>query len=167
MDRMWAPWRKKYLLRAAREEEGCIFCNRLSCETSMDPENYIIHRGEFCFIILNKFPYNNCHLMIVPNRHLDRFEALTTEELAEMMHVLQLTIKALNNLVNPEGYNAGFNLGKVAGAGIHEHIHLHLVPRWNGDTNFMPVLGGSKIISESLEDSHRLIRQAFLEQLDL
>jgi len=166
MEKMWAPWRKKYLMSLAKEEEGCIFCNMPAMGESHDPENHIIHRGESNFIILNLYPYNNNHLMIVPYRHLANFEDLTTDETAEMCDLLQILLRTFKKMLNPDGFNAGLNLGRTAGAGIHEHLHLHLVPRWSGDTNFMPVLAGTKVISESLDESYRHLKKAFDQEIN-
>ena len=157
MDKLWAPWRMEYI-KNSDKEDGCIFCNRLNADE--DKQNLILYRGKSCFIIMNKYPYNNGHLMIVPNRHVGNFLELTDKEHLELDHLLKLSIKALQIAMQPQGFNVGMNLGRVAGAGIDDHLHYHIVPRWNGDTNFMPVIGENKVISESLAQSYEKIRQA-------
>lgn len=122
-------------------------------ETS-DDENLIVLRGKFCFVVLNKFPYNSGHLMVVPYRHTSRFAKLSSEEHGEIMMVTGKCIKALERTSKPQGFNFGANLGRTAGAGIDKHIHFHLVPRWDGDTNFMPVIGDVKIVSEEIQNLH-------------
>ncbi len=128
-----------------------------------DENNLIVDKGDLTFTVLNLFPYNNGHLMIVPYRHTDDFITFSMEENYEIMTQLQLAASALKKIYNPEGFNVGANLGKVSGAGIHEHIHFHIVPRWNGDTNFMPVLGDVKVISQDLIVTKKKLLQAFSE----
>jgi ATP adenylyltransferase len=153
MKRIWAPWRMKYISgQSQKEEPGCIFC--LKPKQKKDQSNYLLHRGKRSFVMMNLFPYTNGHLMIAPYRHVGDFTKLTEGELLEMMKLSQLCQKAMEKTMRPEGFNLGFNLGRTAGAGIADHIHLHLVPRWNGDTNFMPVLSGVKIISEGLDETY-------------
>lgn len=162
MKKMWAPWRMKYITGAAdKNPKGCIFCKKPKGKA--DRENYILHRGKGAFVIMNIFPYNNGHLMIAPYRHVGDFTALNAEELLEIMQLAQACQKAMSSVMKPQGYNLGFNLGLVAGAGIEDHIHLHLVPRWNGDTNFMPVLANTKVVSEALEDSFKKLKKALDE----
>ncbi|NCO43001.1 MAG: HIT domain-containing protein [Armatimonadetes bacterium] len=148
---LWAPWRLAYVLSA--KEGGCILCAK-AAQTD-DEANLILARGRFCFAILNLFPYNNGHLMIVPFRHVDKLAELTPDEMLEMMCFAQAAEGVLRAAMSPEGLNIGMNLGKVAGAGIDDHLHLHLVPRWNGDTNFMPVLTDTNVISQSLAETYR------------
>ena len=143
---VWAPWRMKYI-REARED-GCIFRNRI--ERNDDRNDLILYRGNHGFIIMNLYPYNNGHLMVAPNRHLGDITELTGDESAELFSHVQLSVKMLKNTMNPDGFNIGVNMGKVAGAGVADHIHVHIVPRWTGDTNFMPVVGEVKIISEHI-----------------
>ncbi len=157
MDKMWAPWRMEYILNSDREE-GCVFCNRINRKD--DKNDLILWRGERAFIIMNKYPYNNGHLMVVPNRHVGEFHLLTAEEHSEMSGLLDLSMEALKVSMEPQGFNIGMNLGRVAGAGIESHLHYHIVPRWNGDTNFMPIVGNTKVISESLERSYEKIAEA-------
>lgn len=158
--RLWAPWRMKYIQAAAwGEDEECFLCVN---PTMVDNEkNLLLHRGRYCFVIMNLYPYNNGHIMVAPYRHIGDFMDLTSEEMTETMELTRLSIEALSATMHPHGYNIGLNLGRVAGAGIEEHLHLHIVPRWDGDTNFMPVLAETKVVSESLHESWRRLRQAF------
>ena len=151
MEKMWAPWRLQYIKIAEKiNEEGCIFCDFPAEELENDRKNLILHRGKTGFIIMNKYPYNNAHLMVVPYQHTDSMETLNSEERLELMDLLQRAVDALHGSCCPHGFNIGMNLGRVAGAGIDEHLHYHIVPRWNGDTNFMPTIGGTKVISAGL-----------------
>jgi ATP adenylyltransferase len=149
MDKLWSPWRSKYIESIHIKDGGCVFCT-MSEDTVENPKSLIIHKGITTFTVLNLFPYNNGHMMVVPYKHTSDLEALSKSENIEIMDKLQLALKALKLVYNPEGFNIGANLGKVSGAGIDEHIHFHIVPRWNGDTNFMPVLGEVKVISQDL-----------------
>lgn len=145
---IWAPWRKGYVIRPDKDD-SCVFCRAL--ESGRDRENLVLARREFNFVILNRFPYNNGHLMIVPNRHVADLSELGEKEAAEMMALSIEARKALGELMRPAGFNLGINIGAAAGAGIAAHLHLHLVPRWPGDTNFMPVTGAVKAIPDSLD----------------
>jgi ATP adenylyltransferase len=156
MQQMWTPWRMAYIRRAKRP--GCIFCEML--EVADDRANLILHRGELAFLVLNKYPYNNGHLMAVPYRHLDMLEALTPEEGLGMMAMVTLGIRALRRSANPHGFNVGVNIGKVAGAGVLDHIHTHIVPRWEGDANFMPVLGDVRLIPQDLGETYDELKAA-------
>ena len=151
--KLWAPWRMKYIEKIdPSEDDGCIFCDKPGEDD--DRECYIVHRAKTCFVIMNIYPYNNGHLMVVPYRHLSEFGDLTPEERLEMMDIMDLVIQAVKSIMRPDGFNIGMNLGRTAGAGIDDHIHMHIVPRWNGDTNFMPVIGKTKVICESLNDTY-------------
>jgi len=143
---IWAPWRIDYILK--EKSEGCIFCQKI--KENKDKENYILERGDKSFSILNLYPYNNGHLMIVPYRHVADFEHLDEKELADIMALVSRSTKALKNAIDPDGFNIGANIGRVAGAGIADHIHIHIVPRWVADTNFMPVLADTNVIPEGL-----------------
>jgi ATP adenylyltransferase len=159
MKRIWAPWRMAYITgEAQKKTRGCIFC--IKPKRQRDGEELIVHRGKPAFVMLNLFPYTNGHLMIAPYRHVGAFPKLRDAEMLEMMRLAAMCQGALNRAMRPDGYNLGFNLGRTAGAGIAGHLHLHLVPRWNGDTNFMPVLGGDKVISEALEQTYGKITSA-------
>lgn len=162
MDRIWAPWRSKYILHAD-QEDGCILCNRIKRDA--DEEYYILYRGEKTFIIMNIFPYNNGHLMVAPYKHTGRLEDLDAEEGKEIIVCTSLSIQALKRAFKPDGFNIGMNIGSVAGAGIADHVHMHIVPRWSGDTNFMPVLADTKILSVSLDETYRLLKRHIEEIL--
>ena len=153
-DRLWSPWRMEYIRAAGAEDaEGCIFCD-LPAEDD-DERNLILVRGEQAFVILNRFPYNAGHLMVAPFRHVADYEALTEGELLEGERLIQRSIVALREEMGPHGFNLGVNLGRVAGAGILDHLHWHVVPRWGGDTNFMPVVGKTKVLPELLEETRQ------------
>ena len=151
MDKLWSPWRSQYIdsFMDKHKKKGCIFCELCKYEVD-DADNLLIDKGELTFTMLNLYPYNNGHLMVVPYEHKSDFQLLTDDENAEVMEKLQLAVKALKMTMNPEGFNLGANFGKASGAGIDDHIHFHVVPRWNGDTNFMPALGEVKVISQDL-----------------
>jgi ATP adenylyltransferase len=158
--RIWAPWRLEYVKDASKDiESECIFCVKPGEED--DTANLIVHRGKRCFVILNKFPYTNGHLMVAPYEHVDGLQDLDDETVAEMMSLAQRGMAALESSYAPHGYNVGFNQGRVAGAGVEHHIHMHVVPRWGGDTNFMPVLGDTRVMNQTLEDSYETLRGAF------
>ena len=149
MDKLWAPWRVKYItLLRDGSKKTCIFC-RMRKEKK-DKENYILVRTKYSFSVLNIYPYNNGHLLIVPLRHVNDLVKLTTEEREDLMALLSSMKILVDKILKPGGYNIGINLGKIAGAGFPGHLHIHLVPRWRGDVNFMPVVGNTKVISQSL-----------------
>jgi ATP adenylyltransferase len=157
--RIWAPWRLPYVKDAAKDEENeCIFCANPAQED--DEANLIVHRGELCFVMLNLFPYTNGHLMVAPFEHIATLQGLPSETVAEMMALGQRAMAALEGIYQPHGFNVGFNQGRVAGAGYEHHIHMHVVPRWGGDTNFMPVLADTRVMAQSLEDSYEALRSA-------
>ncbi|MFC1650216.1 HIT domain-containing protein, partial [Candidatus Latescibacterota bacterium] len=144
-DKLWAPWRMKYIEEIdADDSDGCIFCDKP--QEKEDKENLILHRGKKCFVILNKFPYNNGHILIVPYHHTSEISDLDQDTMLELMETVNLVVEAIKSIMRPDGFNVGMNLGRSAGAGIAEHVHMHVVPRWIGDTNFMPVIGGTKVI---------------------
>jgi ATP adenylyltransferase len=158
--RIWAPWRLPYVKDASKDtDEGCIFCTAPAADD--DRANLIVHRGERCFVILNKFPYTNGHLMVAPYAHLPTLPQLDTETVAEMMALAQRSMVVLDEAYGPQGYNAGLNQGRIAGAGFEGHIHLHVVPRWAGDTNYMPVIGDTRVMPQSLEDSYAALEGNF------
>lgn len=156
MQQMWTPWRMAYIRREKRP--GCIFCEMLEAED--DRTQLILHRGEFSFLVLNKYPYNNGHLMSVPYRHVDTLEALGAAESAEVLALAALGVRALRRSANPHGFNLGINIGKVAGAGVLDHLHLHVVPRWEGDSNFMPVLADVRLIPQGLAETYDELKAA-------
>jgi len=153
LDKLWAPWRIKYVSKV--KVKGCIFCSAFKKKN--DKKNFVVYRSKQSFAILNTFPYNNGHVMIVPNRHVAGLDGLTEREIVDMYKVLKIMIARLRKVIKPAGFNVGINLGRVSGAGIDKHLHMHLVPRWFGDTNFMPVITGTKIISQSLEELYKKI----------
>jgi len=156
---LWAPWRIEYI--RSPKHDGCIFCD--FPKENRDKERLILHRGKYSFVIMNNYPYNPGHVMIAPYRHVGKWEDLTDDELLEIMKLSQLMIKALKRAMNPDGFNLGVNLGRVAGAGIDDHVHLHIVPRWNGDTNFMPVIADTKVIPESLKEAYDELKRVIDE----
>jgi ATP adenylyltransferase len=157
--RIWAPWRLAYVKDASKDnEEECIFCAKPQADD--DVANLIVHRGERAFVILNLFPYTNGHLMVAPYDHVARLQELPAETLAEMMALAQRGMSRLEDVYDPHGYNVGFNQGRVAGAGVEHHIHMHVVPRWGGDTNFMPVIADTKVMPQTLEQSYEALKGA-------
>ena len=158
--RIWAPWRLAYVKDASKNsEQECIFCAKPREDD--DEANLIVHRGERCFVILNLFPYTNGHLMVAPFEHTAALADLDAATVAEMMSLTQQAMRRLEQAYAPHGYNVGFNQGRVAGAGVEHHIHMHVVPRWGGDTNFMPVLGDTRVMPQTLEDSYAALRGGF------
>ena len=158
--RIWAPWRLEYVKGAGKDsDDDCIFC--VKSEADDDEANLIVHRGEHCFVILNKFPYTNGHLMIAPYDHLASIADLDPETLAEMMALSQHAVGVLDEKYEPHGYNVGFNQGRVAGAGVEHHIHMHVVPRWGGDTNFMPVLADTRVMPQTPDQTYELLKGTF------
>ena len=154
MDKLWAPWRIKYI--QAKKSKGCIFCRKP--RQKKDALNYIITRKRYCFSLLNIFPYNNGHMMVAPYRHVADFEKLRPEEKMDILELISESIAKLKKVLKPQGINVGINLGKAAGAGIAKHLHVHIVPRWDADTNFMPVISQTKVISQSLDDLYSILR---------
>lgn len=160
MDQLWAPWRLAYVAKEAPPKEGdeCFICRGLA--ESNDRGNLILQRTQLSAVILNKFPYNNGHLLVAPKAHKGRLDELTAEESLDLHNGLKRMIRLLEQTMRPEGFNVGLNLGKVAGAGLPGHLHWHIVPRWNGDTNFMPVFGDVRVISQSLDALYDLLSAA-------
>jgi ATP adenylyltransferase len=157
MDRLWAPWRLSYVTAAPAPATECIFCD---AQTGRQAD-LVLFRGQHCFVILNLYPYNNGHLMVVPNRHLCALEALRADEQVEMMTLARVSEMALNEAYRPHGINVGINLGKAAGAGIENHLHMHFVPRWSGDTNFMTAVGETRVLPEDLAASVSRLKPIF------
>ena len=154
---LWAPWRLEYI-QAADEQEGCVFC--LAAEGD-DEEKLVVHRGRRAFALLNKFPYSSGHLLVAPRRHGVGFGDLDDAEVVEIHRLAADGIAALGEAMHPDGFNLGWNLGRVAGAGIVDHAHLHVVPRWSGDTNFMPVLADVKVLPEHLAETRAKLAAAW------
>jgi len=157
LDHLWSPWRLAYITGGA-STGGCVFCAAL---TDPDAGRLIVHRGPTCFVILNLFPYNNGHLMVIPNRHIATLASATDAELCEMMALTRNAELALTEAYAPHGINMGINLGKPAGAGILDHVHMHVVPRWHGDTNFMTVVGQTRVLPEELPATAEKLRPIF------
>src|SRR3954453_7898888 len=156
-ERLWAPWRLEYI-RGPKADE-CIFCRAIKSD---DDEQYgVVHRAERCFVILNTYPYNNGHVMVAPYAHEPSIERLDDQTMLEMMQLSKRSMAAVREVYKPEGFNLGVNQGNVAGAGIEEHVHLHVVPRWGGDTISMPVIGDTDVLPQSLADSWRELKEAF------
>ena len=156
LDRLWTPWRLAYV--SGGESAGCVFCAALK---DADAAPLVVFRGTTCFVILNLFPYNNGHLMVVPNRHIASLAETTADERSELMELTRVAEAALGEAYQPHGLNMGINLGKPAGAGVLGHLHMHVVPRWNGDTNFMTVVGQTRVLPEELPDTAAKLRPLF------
>ena len=160
MDHLWSPWRMAYLRNTdagSSGPTGCIFCDKPA--EDRDAENLIVHRGQTAFVILNRYPYNNGHMLIVPYQHVPTLEALDSATLGELMGLTNAATATLRRMYNPQAFNLGANIGAPAGAGIAEHVHLHVVPRWAGDTNFMTAVSDVRVIPEDLRDTYALARQ--------
>jgi ATP adenylyltransferase len=155
--RLWAPWRLEYIQGPKPDE--CIFCAALASDD--DAASYVLHRGEHCFAMLNAYPYTSGHVMVAPNEHVDSLEALGPEALLELMTLTQRSLAAIREAYGPDGFNLGVNQGKVAGAGVEDHVHLHVVPRWEGDTNYMAVVGDVRVLPQSLADSYAALSPLF------
>ena len=155
-ERIWAPWRLQYI--KGEKSDECIFCTKPALE---DESALIVHRGDRCFVMLNAFPYTSGHVMVAPYEHIADLAALDEQTAGELIALTQESIKAIRGAYGPEGFNVGANLGTVAGAGVADHVHMHVVPRWEGDTNFMSVIGEVRVLPESLEDTQRNLKEAF------
>lgn len=153
MDKLWAPWRSKYIY--LRKAKKCIFCGN---RTGAGRKRYIIDRSGYSFAMLNLYPYNNGHVMVAPYRHVKSMELLTDKELFDLVRIMNKVKRAIDKRLKPHGYNIGLNIGRIAGAGFAGHIHIHIVPRWTGDSNFMPVAANTKVISESLDAMYKLLK---------
>ncbi|MDX6215434.1 MAG: adenylyltransferase [Frankiales bacterium] len=158
-ERLWTPHRMAYI-RGEAKSDDCPFC---VIPTMPDADGLIVHRGSAAYAVLNLFPYNSGHLMLVPYRHISGYEELTLEETADIADLTQHAIRAVRHAAGAHGFNVGMNLGTVAGAGIAAHLHQHLVPRWGGDTNFMPVVGHTKVLPQLLPETRELLAKAWLE----
>lgn len=160
MDRVWAPWRMEYITASMKSDNRCFLC----VDKTDDQEALVVGRNGRAFIIMNRFPYTNGHVMVVPVRHTGSFEELTEEETLDMMGLVKIMVSILKKEFNVDGLNIGMNVGRAAGAGLEEHCHIHIVPRWFGDTNFMPIFGETRVISEHLHASYERLKRRFLEQ---
>jgi ATP adenylyltransferase len=161
MKHIWSPWRMEYIENHGKEM-GCVFCKALSMQDG--PENLIVYRGEHAFVILNRYPYTSGHVMVVPNRHQPGLESLRPAERAEMMELTSRSTAVLRLTYQTVAFNVGMNIGEAAGAGVKEHVHIHVVPRWVGDTNFMSTLGSTRVLPETLDDTWERIRAGFLNR---
>jgi ATP adenylyltransferase len=165
MNRLWTPWRMAYLKAPkGAVTGGCIFCDKIHASPEQDRESLLLLRGQHSFIMLNLYPYANGHMLVAPYQHTGELESLDGETLKEMMLLVSKGIRALRRTQNPQGFNVGANLGRVAGAGVEDHVHLHIVPRWNGDTNFMPVLSDTRMIPELLPQTYAELRAVLMEE---
>lgn len=165
MQRLFSPWRSEYIESFQNpKDEGCIFCNSKN-EDIEDENSLVVYKGKEVFILMNRYPYNNGHLLIIPYRHIAKISEMTDSERLETFYLIEKSILALEKTMAAQGHNVGTNLGRVAGAGIDDHIHFHVVPRWNGDTNFMPVLGDVKLISEDMRKTKLKLSKFFKENL--
>jgi ATP adenylyltransferase len=162
--KMFSPWRSAYIetFKEKKKTKQCLFCS-IAKDKKNDQENLLVWRGTYCFVVMNRFPYNSGHVMVVPYKHTATVQQFTDAENLEFMNVITLCTVALKAISNPEGFNIGANIGRVAGAGIDQHIHFHVVPRWNGDANFMPVLSDIKVVSESIETTRVALTKQFKE----
>ncbi len=159
MNHLWSPWRMEYIENS--KEDGCVFCNVQEKEDSA--ENLIAFRGEHAYVILNRYPYTSGHLMVVPFQHTASLEGLDPQTRAEMMELTTRCMTVLRKVYNPQAFNVGANIGEAAGAGVKEHVHIHIVPRWAGDTNFMSDVGETRVLPESLEQTYQRIKKGFAE----
>ncbi len=158
MKLLWAPWRMPYLTSMEEKKQGCVLC-AITAAKHHNRKNHVLLRTKTACVVLNKYPYNSGHLMVVPYRHVSDLEVLDRTEQSDIMRLLVLCKKALDSAFHPQGFNIGINLGRAAGAGIDDHVHAHIVPRWNGDTNFMPALAKTKVISISLDKTYSLLKK--------
>jgi ATP adenylyltransferase len=158
MNHLWTPWRMSYLRGELPSAGGCIFCLG---PTHGNSDAHILHRGTHCYVILNRFPYNTGHLMVVPFDHVQTLERLDERTTAELMRLVQLSLLVLREAYAPQGFNLGMNIGEPAGAGIADHVHFHIVPRWSGDTNYMTITGQTRVIPETLENTYSRLQPLF------
>ncbi len=159
MENLWAPWRMTYILEEDKPD-GCIFC---LASDGKGADDLVLGVGEHTLVMMNKYPYNNGHLLVAPRRHLPDMDQLSGEEMADLLATVRLSVDALRQVMNPEGFNVGLNLGRVAGAGIEQHMHFHVVPRWGGDTNFMTVFGEVRVIPEHIRATYEKLRPFFAD----
>ena len=156
---LWAPWRLEYIA-TADDQDGCVFCAEAAGQIA-EPDSLVVHRGERCLVLLNKFPYSSGHLLVAPVRHVGGFGELDSDEALELHGLAARGMTALDAVYAPHGYNLGWNLGRVAGAGIVDHVHQHVVPRWGGDQNFMPIIGRTRTLPQLLTDTRDLLAEAW------
>ena len=156
---LWAPWRMGYIRTAKNKFGPCLFCDK--SKIGKEEDDLVVHRGENAYILMNLYPYNNGHLMVAPYEHEENFDKLQSDTQVEMMNLASQSMAVLRENLNADGFNFGANFGEVAGAGIKEHMHLHIVPRWIGDTNFMPVMGHTKVMIDGLKETRKQLSDAF------
>jgi ATP adenylyltransferase len=160
MEIKWTPWRNQYIKSSDQEQDvGCVLCH--AHQANRDAELLVLYRGSYSFVMMNLYPYNPGHLMVVPYEHTADLAGLEPQTAAEMMQLSQRSVAVLSAEMQPHGFNLGMNLGRVSGAGIDQHLHQHIVPRWNGDTNFMPLIGGVKLIPEAIDDTYAALKPRF------
>lgn len=159
MEHLWAPWRMQFIEELRVSTGGCVFCELPA--RADDRESLILHRGKSCYVLMNRFPYNNGHLLIIPYKHVAELSQLESSEHAELMALCSRSVETMKTRLNAEGFNCGFNLGKVAGAGIKDHLHLHVVPRWCGDANFLPIIGETRSMPEYLQQTYDRLVDGF------
>lgn len=164
MERLYTPWRMRFVTSSPKKTEGCVFCAKLNDSPAFDQENYVVYRGEATFVIMNIYPYNTGHLMILPNKHVATLSAMSAEARLEVMNLSAYFTDLLSQLMYPDGFNIGLNLGRVAGAGIDSHLHLHIVPRWGGDNNFMAAIAETRILPETIGDTYGRIMNLLKKQ---
>jgi len=160
MKRLWAPWRMEYIL-SEDKSKTCLFCDFSKAEGKNDKKNLILYRGKYCFVIMNRYPYNNGHLMVVPYLHTPTFEGLKDKELFDLTKTVKISVDILKKALNPDGFNIGLNFGKVAGAGMEQHMHIHIVPRWTGDTDSMPIIAEIRVMPEHLMRTYGKLNRLF------
>ncbi len=164
MERLWTPWRMQYVTSATGDDIDCIFCAALEERNEAEREelrSHVLYRGARVFVILNAYPYNTGHLMVAPNRHVGEIDELDEQERRDLMELTSTATSLIREAMSPHGFNVGMNLGRVAGAGVPGHLHVHVVPRWGGDTNFMPVVGNTKVLPEMIADTDAKLRPLF------
>lgn len=160
MKRLWAPWRMEYILDEDKHD-SCLFCGISQEGKASDRKNLILHREKRCFVVLNRYPYNNGHLMIVPYFHTPTFSGLDDDTLFELMKVQKMSVDVISEAMHPDGFNLGLNFGKVAGAGMESHMHMHVVPRWNGDTDSMPIISETRVMPQHLKKTYTILSRLF------
>jgi ATP adenylyltransferase len=156
---LWAPWRMDYIL--SPKPKGCVFCHAAAQTSGSDEDNYLVYRGKTAFVIMNRYPYAHAHLLVVPNKHADKMELLDADEQRELLDLWILAQRVVTEIFHPQGINLGMNIGQAAGAGIEAHLHAHVVPRWLGDTNFMPILADTRVMPEHMSETYRKLKTAF------
>lgn len=159
-DILWAPWRMEFIRGAKSSKDSCIFCE-LAASGDIDSEKLVLHRGKSSYVLMNRYPYNTGHLLVIPFSHTGTLSSLSSDEHAEIMRLTSASVEILQKVLGAEGFNCGFNLGRSAGAGIADHLHMHVVPRWVGDSNFMPVIGGTRSMPEYLKETYSELVDSF------